>query len=188
MFEHQADAYILNHHILGNAPISSLTDYSQFDHVDILDDSELEMFLGTSLRVPDHSCHSSDDSITHSEHLSILLPSTLGWKWCIQNNVQSLAEKEAKLCIAQATDAIHSMRLALGFKSALFRGKVQPANMQQTKTRAWDAIHSVDATTHQHARNYSAAREAYLRIQQAYPVRPELPSYICRTFALALSF
>ncbi|KAN0138135.1 hypothetical protein V8E53_004024 [Lactarius tabidus] len=71
MFEHQADAYILNHHILGNAPISSLTDYSQFDHVDILDDSELEMFLGTSLRVLDHSRHSSDDSITHSKHLSV---------------------------------------------------------------------------------------------------------------------
>ncbi|KAN0136042.1 hypothetical protein V8E53_006203, partial [Lactarius tabidus] len=103
------------------------------------------------------------------------LPSTLGWKWCIQNNVQSLAEKEAKLCIAQATDAIHSMCLALGFKSALFCGKVRPANTQQTKTRAWDAIHSVDATAHQHARNYSAAREAYLRILQAYPVGPELP-------------
>ena len=29
--------------------------------------------------------------------------------------------------------------------------------------------------THQHTQNYSMAREAYLQIQEAYPVRPELP-------------
>jgi hypothetical protein len=67
------------------------------------------------------------------------------------------------------------MCLALGFKSALFRGQVRPANTQQTKTRAWDAVHSTDATVNHHARNYSMAREAYLQIQQAYSVGPELP-------------
>jgi hypothetical protein len=55
-------------------------------------------------------------------------------------------EKEAKLCVAQDNDAIHSMRLVLGFKSALFHGQVQQANTQWTKTWAWDAVHSVDTT------------------------------------------
>jgi hypothetical protein len=67
------------------------------------------------------------------------------------------------------------MRLALGFKSALFRTQVRHANTQQTKTRAWDAIHSVDTTVHQHAQNYSMARDAYLKIQHAYEDGPELP-------------
>ena len=43
------------------------------------------------------------------------------------------------------------------------------------KTRAWGAIHSIDATVHQHAQTYSMAREAYLQIQEAYPVGPDLP-------------
>jgi hypothetical protein len=168
MFERQADSYILLHKALDNVPIAPLTDYSQFDNVDFLDDSDLQAS-------PPVSCNLSYGSGADAEDLSILLPSSLGWEWCIQHNVKSLAEMEAKLRIAQANDAIHSMRLALGFKSALFRDHVRPANTQRTKTRAWDAIHSVDATVHQHARNYSMAREAYLQIQRAYDSGPELP-------------
>jgi hypothetical protein len=175
MFERQADSYILRHKDLDNVQIASLTDYSQFDNVDILDDSELQIPPTTSLGVPERLLHSSDSSGSEAENLAILLPSSLGWEWCVRNNAQSLAEKEAKLRIAQASDAIHSMRLALGFKSALFRGQVRPANTQRTKTRAWDAIHSVDATVHHHARNYSMAQEAYLKIQNVYHVGLDLP-------------
>jgi len=177
MFEHQADSYILRHRALEDAQIASLIDHSQFDNVDMLDDSELQVL--TQVPHPPHHPFPSSDSSgidgTNAEDLSILLPSSLGWEWCVQNSVQNLAEKEAKLHIAQANDAVHGMRLALGFKSALFRGQVRPANTQRTKTRAWDAVHSADATVHQHARNYSMAREAYLQIQQAYSVGPELP-------------
>jgi hypothetical protein len=93
----------------------------------------------------------------------------------MKNGVQSLAEKESRLHIAQANDAVHGMCLALGFKSTLFCTQVQHANTQRTQTHAWDAVHSADATVHQHARNYSMAREAYLQIQQAYSAGPELP-------------
>lgn len=175
MFERQADSYILRHKDLENVQIVSLTDYSQFDDVDVLDDSESQIPPTTSLGVSNHLLHSSDSSGIEAEDLPILLPSSLGWEWCVRNNAQSLAENEAKLRSAQANDAIHSMRIALGFKSALFRGQVRPANTQRTKTRAWDAIHSVDATVHHHARNYSMAREAYLKIQQAYHIGPDLP-------------
>ncbi|KAI9445835.1 hypothetical protein BJY52DRAFT_1228635 [Lactarius psammicola] len=55
------------------------------------------------------------------------------------------------------------MHLALGFKSALFHD-------QWTKTQAWDAIHSVNTTVHQHAQNYSMIRDAY----EGGPELPEL--------------
>lgn len=178
MFERQADSYILRHRALENAQIAPLTDYSQFDDIDMLDDLEPQVPVQASPHAFHYISHSSDSSgidSTNAEDLSIILPSSLGWEWCIQNNVQNLAEKEAKLRVAQANDAVHGMCLALGFKSALFRGQVRPANTQRTKTRAWDAVHSADATVNHHARNYSMAREAYLQIQQAYSVGPELP-------------
>jgi hypothetical protein len=117
------------------------------------DDSELHNALQILPSVPQNIPHSSENSGidgTNAEDLSILLPSSLGWEWCVQHGAQNLVEKEAKLCVAQDNDAIHSMHLVLGFKSALFRGQVQQANTQQMKTWAWDAVHSVDTTAHQH--------------------------------------
>jgi hypothetical protein len=172
MFERQADAHLLRHTSAGNAPIASLGDYSEFDHVDGSDD--LEATRSSALTNRRRSDGSGIDDI-NPEDVSILLPSSLGWQWCVRHSVQSLAEKEARLRLAQANDAIHSMRLALGFKSALFRDQVRHANTQRTKTRAWDAVHSADTTVHQHARNYSMARDAYLKIQEAYDGGLELP-------------
>jgi hypothetical protein len=178
MFEHQSDSYLLRHKAPDNAPISSLGDYSEFDNVDNLDASEVPNPIHSSSQLNVHSMRFFDGSgmdDLNPEDISILLPSSLGWEWCVHHSVQSLAKKEAQLRHAQANDAIHSMRLALGFKSALFRDQVRQANTQRTKTRAWDAIHSADTTVHQHARNYSMARDAYLKIQHAYEDGPELP-------------
>jgi hypothetical protein len=175
MFERQADAHLLHHRSTDNTLLSSLSDYSEFDHVDNFGESDLPhpTYSPTlkSLRSSDGS--GTDD--TNAEDIPILLPSSIGWEWCVRHGVHSLAEKEARLRQAQANDAIHSMRLALGFKSALFRDQVRQANTQRTKTRAWDAIHSVDTTAHQHARNYSMARDAYIKIQHAYEDGPDLP-------------
>jgi hypothetical protein len=109
-----------------------------------------------------------------AEDIPLLLPSTLGWEWCVSHGVKSLAINEAKLRYAQANDSIHRIRLALGFKSALFRTQVRDARTQQTKTRAWTAIHNVDTSVHQHARNYSMARDAYLKVKDASGDSPEL--------------
>ncbi|KAH9035662.1 hypothetical protein EDB85DRAFT_1862900 [Lactarius pseudohatsudake] len=112
---------------------------------------------------------------TNAEDIPILLPSTLGAEWCILHGVRSLAIKEAKLRYAQANDSIHRMRLALGFKSALFRTKVRGARSQKTKTRAWTAVDNVETTVHQHARNYGMARDAYIKVQQVSDGSLELP-------------
>jgi hypothetical protein len=178
MFECQADAYLLHHRATDSAPISSLGDYSEFDHVDNLDGSEASHHTHSSTMIHYNNLRTSDGSgidDINAEDISILLLSTLGWEWCVQHSVQSLAEKEAMLRHVQANEAIHNMCLALGFKSALFRTQVRHANTQRTKTRAWDAVHSVDTTVHQHAQNYSMARDTYMKIQPSYEDGPEFP-------------
>ena len=168
MFEHQADTFLLHHQPMHDLSISPLGDYAEYDHSDGLDDS------GLSEPTPLTSNELGSDA-PNTEHIPLLLPSTLGWTWCIKNGVKSLAIKEAKLRYAQANDSIHGLRLALGFKSALFRNQVRDARTQQTKTRAWTAIHNVDSTVHQHARNYSMARDAYYSIHDTSGTPLELP-------------
>jgi hypothetical protein len=168
MFAHQADGFLLQHQPMDDVSISYLGDYSEFDNVDDMDDSG----------VPDLKVRTSDASGiegSNAEEVPILLPSTLGLEWCINHGVKSLAIKEAKLRYAQANDCIHRIRLALGFKSALFRTQVRAARSQKTKTRAWTAVQGVETTVHEHARNYSVARDAYLKVQGASGDLPELP-------------
>ncbi|KAH9012335.1 hypothetical protein EDB85DRAFT_1877780 [Lactarius pseudohatsudake] len=112
---------------------------------------------------------------TNPEDFLVLLPSSLGWEWCVRHGIQSLAGKEVQLRHAQASESIHEIRLALGFKSALFRTQVRPANSQQTKTRAWNAVHSVDTNVREHARIYSMARDACQSLRKAIPIPQDLP-------------
>ncbi|KAH9007794.1 hypothetical protein EDB85DRAFT_1904803 [Lactarius pseudohatsudake] len=114
MFEHQADSFLLHKPLADNSPITPLGDYEEYDHVDDLGSSE-----DTD---DDHSVHalhhptpqaldgSGMDGI-NPEEFPVLLP----------QHAQSLAKKEVKLRCAQANESIHRIRLALGFKSALFR-------------------------------------------------------------------
>jgi hypothetical protein len=168
MFEHQADGFLLHHQPTDDLTLSSLGNYEEYDHADDIDDSG----------APNHTVRFSNTSGNegpNAEDIPLLLPSTLGWEWCISHGVKSLAINEAKLRYAQANDAIHRTRLALGFKSALFRTQVRGAKTQQTKTRARTAIHGIDTSVHQHARNYSMARDAYLKVQDQSGGSPELP-------------
>jgi hypothetical protein len=168
MFEHQADRFLLHHQSADDLPIASLGSYEEYDHVDDMDDSGIS-------GPPVQLSNASGNEGSNAEDIPLLLPSTLGWEWCVSHGVKSLAINEAKLRYAQANDSIHRIRLALGFKLALFRTQVRDARTQQTKTRAWTAIHSVDTSVHQHARSYSMARDAYLKVQDASGESPELP-------------
>lgn len=160
MFANQADGFLLHHQPMEDSSISYLGDYSEFDDVDDEDDSGAP---DPKARTSDHSGNEG----SNAEDLPLLLPSTLGLDWCISHGVQHLAIKEAKLRYAQANDCIHRIRLALGFKAVLFRTQVRPARTQKTKTRAWTAVQNIETTVHQHARNYSAARDAYVKVQHA---------------------
>jgi hypothetical protein len=178
MFERQADSFLLHQDGPDDSPILMMGDYDEYDHVDDVDNS-IDTDEGHAGPSSHHlTLRASDSSGMESlnpEDLPILLPSSLGWEWCVSHGIQSLAVKEFQLRQAQANDSIHHIRLALGFKSALFRTQVRPAKTQKTKTRAWNAIHGVDTTVHEHARIYSMARDASRNIRRACPGVPDLP-------------
>ena len=119
-FQHQADTFILHQHGLDHPQISPLGAYDQFDNVDSFLGLEGEEVGPPLQRTTPRTSDGSGMDHINPEDLPILLPSTLGWKWCIDNGVKSLAVKEARLQIAQANESIHKIRLALGFKSAIF--------------------------------------------------------------------
>ncbi|KAI9430336.1 hypothetical protein H4582DRAFT_2063950 [Lactarius indigo] len=188
IFEHQGDSFLLQQKLTDDSPISPLGNYEEYDHVDDLGppDNTDDNHSGHDFHHHTHQAldGSGMDGI-NPEDLPILLPSSLGWEWCVKHGAQSLARKEVQLRHAQASDSIHRIRLALGFKSALFRTQVRPANTQQTKTRAWNAIHSVDTTVHEHARIYSMARDAYRSLRQASMNLQDLPRLRAEDFHVA---
>ena len=167
-FEKQVDTILVPTAFAKDASISSLGDFGDFDHLGCDDERT----------TPDHSLRMQDGSgmaAGNPEDIPILLPSSIGLKACLSHHAKSLATKECKLRHAQANDAIHQIRLALGFKSALFRTHVRPANTQQTKTRAWNAVHNVDSTLSEHARIYSMARDAYHKLNNKASVKSAMP-------------
>ncbi|KAF8271907.1 hypothetical protein EI94DRAFT_1697902 [Lactarius quietus] len=149
----QADGFLLHHGLMDNMSIPSLADYAEYDHID-----DIDYFRVTAI-----IAHTSNPSgmmgliLRISPHSSLLQ-----------------LDGNAKLFYAQATDSIHAIRLALGFKSALFQTLVRDARTQQTKTRAWKAIQNVDTTVHQHAQNYRMVRDAYENIKNLSQTSPEL--------------
>lgn len=175
MFAHQSDAFLLNHKPTEDVPMTLLGDYSEYDNADDIDKFGVPANLDKSPSIPPHRSHTNSGSRSNAEDILLLLPSTLGWDWCIQRGLKVLANKEAKLHFAQATDSIHKICLVLGFKSALFWTQVRHSWTQKTKSRAWTAVHSVDASVHEHSRNYSMARDAYLKILDLSRESSELP-------------
>ena len=181
-FDHNADTFLLHQHSIDDAPIFHFSDYTQYDQPD-----QPDISLGMDVEQPAPSTSpftsegDSDGSgmeAANPADIPILLPSTLGWEWCVSHGVQSLAFKEAQLRLTQVHNSIHKIRLDLGFKSAIFRTQVRLAKSQKRKTRAWSAIHSVERNVHEHARVYSMARDAYMRVHPAYPEGPELPQLL----------
>ena len=81
-----------------------------------------------------HGQHLTDGSGVNAEDVLLFLPSSFEWDWCVRHGHESLANKEATLCYAQATNAIHRIHLTLGFKSALFQNHVHHARTQKTKS------------------------------------------------------
>ena len=154
-FEHQVDSIILHQESPELPKISAIQQYGQFD-----DFSPMERSMATGdTTANSQNLDGSGMDRPDPQGLPILLPSTLGWNWCVSHGIQDLAAKEAELRIAQANESIHMIHLALGFKSAIFRTQVRSANSQQKKIRAWKNVKSIDATVHEHARIYSMARD-----------------------------
>ena len=98
------------------------------------------------------------------ERLQIPLPSTLGPAKCSRYGLSTLVQAERSLRIGQMNDALHGVRVGLGYKSFLYRSSVRKANSQRKKLRSFDEVHVADAAVTNSARVYSAARDAFQQL------------------------
>lgn len=100
MFEHQADSFLLHQDFMDDLDIPSLNDYDEYDHVDNPDAASGKGKTQEHSTSPDLISKTSDgtgmESANPEDH-PIILPSSLGWDWCVNHGAQSLALKEAKL-------------------------------------------------------------------------------------------
>ncbi|KAI0257943.1 hypothetical protein BC834DRAFT_976158 [Gloeopeniophorella convolvens] len=135
-FQHEADSYLLRHTSVAISSIQKIKSYHEFDRADQVDEDQInESDRSDDEDVENEGVRDGDDgsASVFPEDVNIMLPSTLGWTWCLHHGAKSLAVKEAKLRVAQAHDAIHKIRLALGFKSSLIRTRVRTAKSQKTR-------------------------------------------------------
>jgi hypothetical protein len=95
---------------------------------------------------------------SHPEDAALPLPSHLGRSHFNHAEIRALAVEETELRVKQASGALQQLRLALGLKSAFVKNRIQGANTQHTKTRAWRAFKPVQAAVMRHTQDYRMAR------------------------------
>jgi hypothetical protein len=122
--------------------------------VDLIEDSSDEDMTGPEIS-PGAFC---------PEKTRLLLPSVLGMERCKELGLMPLAQKERRLREGQANDALHAIRLALGYKALIFRTEVRAANSQIKTTRAWKHVTAIETTVKQHSGIYRQARRAMVRL------------------------
>ncbi|KAF8265897.1 hypothetical protein EI94DRAFT_1702128 [Lactarius quietus] len=120
----------------------------------------------------EHSSSAEDHDQTHlsgnsaangcvdAEYISLHLPSHFRCDWCNKNAAEDLAKAELCLREGQLNDSLHHIRMALGYKSYLFRHDVCPARTQKLKTHAWEGVHAVESTVQLHTHVYTHVQQA----------------------------
>lgn len=104
------------------------------------------------------------DSGIQPESAIISLPSQLGYDVVVASGLEDIASEELSLRIGQANDALHQIRLAIGYKSVLFRTAVRHAKSQRQKLRSWDEVISTQRAVLENVRIYSQSRHAILAL------------------------
>jgi hypothetical protein len=187
-FEHQANTYILHQYIMDIPQLSFINDYIQYDNAGLPDgspDLDSQQAGCSTYQSAHRALDGSGMDHLNPEDLLIPLPSSIGWDWCSTHQAESLAVKEAQLHLTQDNESIHKIHLALGFKSAIFCTQVRSANSQQKKTRAWNAVKSVETTVHQNAHIYSMAHNAYWTLCKLFPNGQDLPQLLLEDLHVA---
>jgi regulator of protease activity HflC (stomatin/prohibitin superfamily) len=101
-----------------------------------------------------------DAEVVDAEKQHIQLPSVIVKGGTISEKIQPQVNQEIEIRIGQANDALHELRMTLGYKAMLYRTLVRNATTQQTKTRAFAETKSIEATVRIHVTNYMLARDA----------------------------
>ena len=100
------------------------------------------------------------------ERKAIPLPSTFGAAFCRQQKLTTLLKSERRLRIGQMNDALHRVRVAVGYKSLLYRTSIRQATSYRNKLRGFDEVHLTDAEVRANARLYSVTREGMIKLHQ----------------------
>lgn len=143
-----------------------------FDEDQILDEGEEEegddvMSEGgdaEDLDGPEDEGDDEDAVDEEPERMSLMMPSSFGHEDITRLGLENLAHQELELRQGQANDALESLRVALGHKALLWRTKVQPANTNKKRTRAWDDIKAARRQVEKHTRSYYRARNAIINL------------------------
>jgi hypothetical protein len=98
------------------------------------------------------------------ERVLLLLPSNIGLQACEEQGYLMYSRQEFQLRVGQANDALQGLRLALSRKAVIFRVRLRPAKTKKRKLRSWDQIRMVDVNVRYHARIYTEARAAMIRL------------------------
>ncbi|KAG2003780.1 hypothetical protein CC2G_004358 [Coprinopsis cinerea AmutBmut pab1-1] len=103
------------------------------------------------------------------EDVKIPLPSSTSVQSATTNlfafqALRQAREKELKLRIAQADDALEGVREEIGHKSYLYRSNIRLAEGKKQKTRGYAAVRSVNRSLRDYIRSYNQARWAMHRL------------------------
>ena len=104
----------------------------------------------------------SDNNNPESDTLR--LPSELISSLALSPASQALANMEARLRFAQATDALSGLRRSLAVHAQLSKYKNTQVRGQHTNTRARALLSTAQEKTDAYAHQYRRARSAYLRL------------------------
>lgn len=117
----------------------------------------------------------AEEGIMNAEQFVLFFPSTLGVAQCKARGLGEMVTQELELRCGQANDALHVIRLALGYKGFLFRHSVRAADTHKEKLRSFDEVSTVEKTVKQQARIYGCAQRAMIdlgateHIMKRYP-------------------
>ncbi|KIN94587.1 hypothetical protein M404DRAFT_34874 [Pisolithus tinctorius Marx 270] len=92
------------------------------------------------------------------------LPSNIGMAAFHSCNSGHLRDMELRLWIGQANDALNGLWLALVDKAVVFQNVVRHAKSYSMKTRAWDAIHTINRAVRKQAAIYKQCQKAMVAL------------------------
>lgn len=113
---------------------------------------------------PSDDTGTSEDALPVPEEMVIALPSNLGVDFCKTHGLRPLLTHERKLRIGQMNDALHAIRVGVGYKSYLYRHSVRTATSQRAKLRSFDDVHLANDAVLGSARLYALARAALIKL------------------------
>ena len=114
--------------------------------------------------VPAEVAAEDEADVLPAEKVVLALPSTLGIEDCIALGLGAVAHTELELRRAQMDDTLTRLRLGIGHKSFAFRHGVRPANSYTKRLRGWGQVATASSHLLNHARVYTAARAAAVKI------------------------